>query len=213
MDDGRGNARYHHRDKIRIMSNNDQKTINGESISKALVQAVNNDPKELEVQIQNTEKSFQLLGEFIKRNLKEGIDYGIIQYKDKYGQQKQTKPFLHKPGAEKFVILFGHRPTFQWINQDFTKGIFAVKCFLLNKRKEVVGEGFGSARVGEKANWTENEAMKMACKRAQIDAALRTYGLSEHFTQDEEVITRTSQPQQQYQPRPVSYTHLTLPTN
>ena len=193
------------------MNNNKKEEINGEGISKALVQAADSDPKELETQIRNTEKSFKLMGEFIKRNLKDGIDYGIIEYTNKYGQTKRTKPFLHKPGSEKFTILFGHRPSFKWINQDFDKGIFAVKCYILNKKGGVVGEGFGSAKVGERPTWTENEAMKMACKRAQIDAALRTYGLSEHFTQDEEVMTRkpkpsVSTPATNYPPRATSPT-------
>jgi hypothetical protein len=96
-----------------------------------------------------------------------------------------SKPFLQKPGSEKFVILFNHRAKFLWIQQDFIKGIFATKCLLIDKKTEkVIGEGYGSARVSEKEKWTENEAMKIACKRAQIDASLRAYGLSEHFTQD-----------------------------
>ncbi len=161
-------------------------------VSKALVQSMSGlEPKDLKRQIDNTQQAFELMGQFIKANLKEGIDYGIIEYQQKNtGKMIKTKPFLHKPGSEKFTILFGHRPSFKWINQDFTTGIFAVKCYILNKKGGVVGEGFGSAKVGERPTWTENEAMKMACKRAQIDAALRTYGLSEHFTQDEEVMTR-----------------------
>lgn len=175
-------------------------------ISQALVQSM--DMKSLPKQIEATEQAFKLMGDFIKRNLKAGIDYGVIEYTKKDGTPVKTKPFLHKPGSEKFTILFGHRPTFKWIMQDFDKGIFAVKCYLLSKKgKEIVGEGVGSAKTAENQRWTENEAMKMAEKRAQIDAALRTYGLSEYFTQDEEVMTRkpsVSTPSKNYQPRATS---------
>ncbi len=174
---------------------NEKEEETSKEISKALVHSMPDaTPQQLEKQIEATQKSFELMGKFIKANLKQGVDYVIIEYQNKRtGQMVKTKPFLAKPGSEKFTILFGHRPTFKWINQDFVKGIFSVKCLLVTKKgKEptVVGEGFGSAKVGERPTWTENEAMKMACKRAQIDASLRTYGLSEHFTQDEESMTR-----------------------
>ena len=162
--------------------------------SRAIARSVVTTPDDVQKQVDNTEKMAAILGDFIKRNLKPGIDYGIIEYRKKDGTQVRTKPFLHKPGSEKFAMLFNHRPKFLWIKQDFDKGIFAAKCVLINrKNEEIVGEGYGAARVSEKTSWTENEAMKMACKRAQIDAALRTYGLSEHFTQDEEAVTRSIQ--------------------
>ena len=209
--------------EVEVKEPEKENELPAEEISTALVQSMNGiEPRELKGQIEATQKSFELIGQFIKANLRENVDYGMIAfhakncphrgdpvYATKLGPKcqapfcKMSKPFLHKPGSEKFTILFGHRPTFQWINQDFVKGIFAVKCYILNKKKDTVGEGFGSARVGERPTWTENEAMKMACKRAQIDAALRTYGLSEHFTQDEEVMTRkpsVSTPAANYRP-------------
>ena len=44
---------------------------------------------------------------------------------------------------------------------------------------EIVGEGRGAARLDEFRGWTENNCLKIAEKRAQIDAVLRTVGLSE----------------------------------
>lgn len=175
-----------------------------EDVSQALVVATESTSKDLSEQINQTEIKIQLLDQFIKRHLKEGVDYGQIAFHarncphkgqpafaTKLGPScqepfcKMSKPFLQKPGSEKFVILFNHRAKFLWIQQDFATGIFAVKCVLINNKTEkVIGEGYGSARVSEKEKWTENEAMKIACKRAQIDASLRAYGLSEHFTQD-----------------------------
>ena len=52
----------------------------------------------------------------------------------------------------------------------------------------VVGEGRGAARLDEKHGWTENNCIKIAEKRAQVDAVLRTVGLSEIFTQDAEDV-------------------------
>jgi hypothetical protein len=154
--------------------------------------------------VDDAQKKIEILGAFIKTNLKSGIDYGSIEYTKANGQQVKTKPFLMKPGSEKFVILFNHRAKFLWMEKDFKIGIFAVKCVLLNKKnEEIMGEGYGSARVSEKKNWTENEAMKIACKRAQIDASLRTYGLSEHFTQDiEDMAQREKNTAHTPAPRP-----------
>lgn len=169
-----------------------------ESVGKDLAVAMNVNDKDVSKMIENTETKFKLLGDFIKRNLKQDVDYGTIEYNKqdtRTGQwnKVKTKPFLMKPGSEKFTILFNHRAKFIWIKQDFELGLFAVKCMLIDKNEEVLGEGYGSARVSEKKNWTENEAMKIACKRAQIDASLRTYGLSEHFTQDVEDMQQREQ--------------------
>jgi len=175
-----------------------------ESVAVALAGTTTATPTGLAEQIQATETKIKLLGEFIQRQLKENVDFGSIafhakncphkgcpDFATKLGPKctapfcKMSKPFLQKPGSEKFVILFNHRAKFIWIQQDFQRGIFAVKCLLVDKKTDKsIGEGYGSARVSEKDKWTENEAMKIACKRAQIDASLRTYGLSEHFAQD-----------------------------
>lgn len=157
---------------------------------------------DLQKMVAGTQQAAAILGKFIKDNLKEGVDFGRIKYvKKTTGQEVATKPFLFKPGAEKFCILFNIRPVFTWLKEDYDKGFFSVKCELMSRAsKEILGEGYGAARVGEKPTWNENEAMKMACKRSQVDSALRTFGLSEHFTQDEDSVvrteTRTTQPTQ-----------------
>jgi hypothetical protein len=185
--------------------------------------------KDTAAMIADTEKKIELIAGFIKRQLKEGKDYGQIAFHAKncpnYGRSgklettcgsycKMSKPFLQKPGSEKFAILFNHRAKFLWEHKDFAQGEFAAKCLLLNKKtQEVMGEGYGSAYRAEKQNWTNNEAIKMACKRAQIDAALRTYGLSEHFTQDlDDMEARETPPMPQN--RPVARVYApTRPTN
>lgn len=164
-----------------------------EEVAGGVASTVDAMPKDMQERVDNTEKNIKIIGDFIKRQLKPNVDYGTIEYQSrKTGQMIKTKPFLMKPGSEKFAILFNHRAKFIWIKNDFEKGLFAAKCLLVNKANsdEVIGEGYGSAKVSEKAQWTENEAMKIACKRAQIDAALRTYGLSEYFTQDVEDMAK-----------------------
>lgn len=181
-----------------------------QEIGQSVASTIDLSPNQTEKMVEMAEKNIQIIGQFIKRQLKDGVDYGTIAFHaktcplrgtPKLGPNcqapfcKMSKSFLHKPGSEKFAILFNHRAKFFWLKQDFDKGIFAVKCVFINRKDDkAMGEGYGSARVSEKEKWTENEAMKIACKRAQIDAALRTYGLSEHFTQDlDDIATRKPQ--------------------
>ena len=54
---------------------------------------------------------------------------------------------------------------------------------------EIVGEGIGvcstlEAKYVDRPRECQNTALKMATKRAQVDATLRTFGLSDEFTQD-----------------------------
>jgi len=69
-----------------------------------------------------------------------------------------------------------------------------LKCVLLSKSGVEVGEGRGASSVAEKSNWSVNNALKIAQKRAQTDAVLRTGGLSDFFTQDLEDMPDTSTP-------------------
>jgi len=172
-----------------------------ESVAMSIVTAVPMSSKDTALRVKDTEERMSIVAEFIKKNLKKGSDFVQLDMWDKKtNSYKRSKPFLAKPGSEKFVILFGHRAEFEWIKQDWELGLFAVRCKIVNRTTgEFYGEGFGSARKDEKTTkdgkviWTENESMKMACKRAQIDATLRVYGLSEYFTQDEEVVARNRQ--------------------
>ena len=54
---------------------------------------------------------------------------------------------------------------------------------------EIVGEGIGvcstlESKYVDRPRECQNTALKMAAKRAQVDATLRTFGLSDEFTQD-----------------------------
>lgn len=135
----------------------------------------------------------KLITKFISEHMKEGIDYGQIEMVGKDGKKYLSKPSLFKPGSEKFCSLLHLRPTFQkdsetWEMMGEKAGLVCYLCQLLGPDGEIVGEGRGAANIEEKKNWTINNAIKIAEKRAQIDAVLRSGGLSDFFTQDLEDI-------------------------
>lgn len=130
-----------------------------------------------------TEKR-QLLNKYISNHMVNGVDFGTI----KFGG-KESKPSLFKPGSEKYLSLFRFvaffvKDTDTWEMAGKVDGLFCYLCQIKNSKGEVVGEGRGAANLKEKNGWTVNNAIKIAEKRAQIDAVLRTGGLSDFFTQD-----------------------------
>lgn len=146
------------------------------------------DIKNLEKFIEIEKKRRELLKKYISENLVEGVDYGKIKItSSKTGQEYESKPTLFKAGSEKFMSLMHLRVTFKrddetWEMSGKKPGLFCYVCFLLDSKGNVVGEGRGSCDVQEKRS--ANEAIKLAEKRAQLDAVLRTGGLSDFFTQD-----------------------------
>lgn len=145
--------------------------------------------KDLQTRIEEETEQRKLITQFITDHMKSGVDYGTIKIKTRDGREVESKPSLFKPGSEKFVSLFHFRPTFErdddtWEMAGKPAGLFCYKCNLIAPNGAIVGEGRGTARVGEKQGQTENNVVKIAEKRAQIDAVLRTGGLSDFFTQD-----------------------------
>jgi hypothetical protein len=65
-----------------------------------------------------------------------------------------------------------------------TTGTFALVCELVDRQGQVVGQGRGVAELRETSMTSANMAVKMAEKRAYVDAVLRAAGLSQYFTQD-----------------------------
>jgi hypothetical protein len=65
-----------------------------------------------------------------------------------------------------------------------TTGTFALVCELVDRQGQVVGQGRGVAELRETSMTSVNMAVKMAEKRAYVDAVLRAAGLSQYFTQD-----------------------------
>ncbi|MBL7141790.1 hypothetical protein ISS21_01695 [Patescibacteria group bacterium] len=131
----------------------------------------------------------KLMTDYINRNFKPSVDFITIEFNTKSGGKVKSKPSLSKAGSEKWLSLFHFRAIFKKDVETFEMagnptGLFTYICELLNAKGEVIGEGRGAANINEKQNWTANNAIKIAEKRAQIDAVLRTGSLSDFFTQD-----------------------------
>lgn len=121
----------------------------------------------------------------VHANMTAGQDYGIIPGTDKKS--------LLKPGAEKICMLMGLVSTYEFLasTRDYDKGFFEyqIKCRLI-KNGLVITEGLGAANTLEKKYIKQdpysidNTVMKMAKKRALVDATLMVGSLSNIFTQD-----------------------------
>jgi len=143
-----------------------------------------------EVDLNHVKNTMQKISQFqsiVQSTLKEKKDYGIIPGTD--------KPTLLKPGAEKILMMMGLRSEFEIVDstRDWEKGFFQyqVKC-KLHKGDMLITEGFGACNTKEKKYaksdpyTLDNTVLKMAKKRALIDATLLVASLSDIFTQDVE---------------------------
>ena len=141
----------------------------------------------------------KILKEYIAKHLVAGVDYGPIHVvsKDKctFGNSCKTKSHfskdvLFKSGSEKFVSLFKLSPRFERDIETLEMlkgmtGLIAFVCKLYSANGVLIAEGRGSSTMTERTyGWTPNNAIKMAEKRAQLDAVLRMGALSDYFTQD-----------------------------
>lgn len=108
-------------------------------------------------------------------------------------EQWNPKPSFYKAGADFVCDLMGVRDVYDadleaWQQLGSPAGTFVFACRLLSRAtEEVVGEGRGVRKVGQKGG-DENNAIKMAKKSAKVDAVLNAYGLSDLFTQDLEDV-------------------------
>ena len=129
--------------------------------------------------------------ELQKKLLKENVDYG---YPAKRRDQFQ-KPSLYKSGAEKLSQLFKFIPRFKELRVvEEPKFVFyKIQCDLvkiIDGEEIIFGTGFGVANSAEKTHWAKNplgnanSILKIAKKRAHVDAVLTTLGASTVFTQD-----------------------------
>nr|WP_203363183.1 hypothetical protein [Bacillus sp. REN10] len=118
----------------------------------------------------------------VKSTLKPNRDFGIIP--------GTTKPTLLKPGAEKIQMLFGVTSEYEVTEriQDYDKGFFAFTvCCRIYKNDMKITEGIGHCNTREKKYKNQdsysvaNTCLKMAKKRAQIDATLTIASLSDIF--------------------------------
>lgn len=163
------------------------------------------------VDVQQVQATMQKIANFqaiVQKTLKDGHDYGVIP-----GTQKPT---LLKPGAEKILMLLGLTSEYEVTErvQDYDKGLFAftVKC-VLSRGGLKVTEGVGHANTRERRYTSgrqldpfslANTVLKMAKKRAQVDAVLTVASLSEVFTQDLEDMADNTPSAPPRTPKPTS---------
>lgn len=145
--------------------------------------AVVGDKDAMIAKLHDFEERQQVIIDHIDKHFVRDIDYGPTD-------DRSPKPTLKKPGAEKVCRMFNTRPV--WRRDDETwemlgkpPGEICYICQIIdNATGQVVGEGRGADRVGNKKR-DANKAIKNAEKCALVDAALYTFCLSEKFTQDE----------------------------
>lgn len=128
------------------------------------------------------------MNRFIDTVLIAGVDFGIIP--------NCKKPTLLKSGAEKILNYLGLIARTEVTNrvEDYNVGFFSyeTKVYLIDYNGVVKGEGIGitNTREGKYAKTNgyavQNTVLKMAKKRALVDAALNVGNLSARFTQDVE---------------------------
>lgn len=128
-----------------------------------------------------------MLQNFVKEIMIPGIDYGLIP--------QCQKPTLFKSGAEKLCDIFGFSKQFEVTSrlEDWEKPLFhyEIKAILINKKTGLIeAEGLGCCNNRERKFKTQdgfsiiNTILKMAKKRALIDAVLSATRSSGIFTQD-----------------------------
>lgn len=154
--------------------------------------------------LQRRKQNRELLMEWLRSALVEGVDYGRIhvvskdrcsfakqgRVKDCGDQNHWSKPSLFKPGAEKITGMLGmttHFPSLRQyeeavLNQCEITTI-VMRCELRDAQARVVAEGVGARNLSQDYG-DVNKSLKMVEKSAHIDATLRLAGLSEVFTQD-----------------------------
>jgi hypothetical protein len=136
--------------------------------------------------------------EILHTVMDEGRHYGLIP-------GCGDKPALFKAGAELLALTFGLAPTFtiEQANLEGGHREYRITCSLRHIASGVVlGEGVGSCSTQEKKYRIKygkpnpdladvyNTVLKMAKKRAQVDATLTVVGASDLLTQDIEEIPR-----------------------
>lgn len=184
--------------------------------------------KTLQTMVDEETEKRAILTAFISKHMVDGTDYGKIHISkacpDKYNCKNPhhfSKPSLFKPGAEKFTSLMKLRAVYEKDTSTYEMlgsqaGTVCYICKLTDSKGIVIGEGRGAASVAEKGS--PNVAIKLAEKRAKVDAVLSSGGLSDFFTQDLEdmnvdVMGQDVAPRRGEQPKDVKTAPATRPAN
>ena len=128
-------------------------------------------------------------------------DFGnpVIKSGKKAGERAFDKPILYKAGAEKIALGYGllqhYEPLtcIEHVDGDTAFFYYMFRCDLVklyDGKEYIITSGFGSANTSESRNGfnsaynAANNSVKIAKKRALVDAAISIGGLSDLFTQD-----------------------------
>ncbi len=172
---------------IELVPNIPKDTENKRNENEAIV-AVSFVP-DFAISLNEAKQRIAMLQSFVKEIMIPGVDFGVVP--------GCNKPTLLKPGAEKICDVYGFSKHVEVINrvEHWNEGLFhyEVKATLINKRTGFVeAEGIGCCNNREK-KYIKNDALsiintvlKMAKKRALVDAVLSATRSSDIFTQDVE---------------------------
>ncbi|RYX82220.1 hypothetical protein EON83_20370 [bacterium] len=146
--------------------------------------------------------------QFVREQMILEADYGCIP--------STPKPTLFKPGAEKLLAIFGFSTKYETTHrvENFCDKVpfcsYEVKVSVVNKRTGIVeAEGLGACNSRERkyakqdAANVANTILKMAKKRALIDATLLATRTSSLFSSKDTEETSNSTPTQEPEPRMV----------
>lgn len=150
-------------------------------------------------------RQVQLIQQVMRDVMQEGTHYGKVP-------GCGDKPVLLKAGAEKIAMTFRLSPTFEIVKTELPDGHreYEIKCLIAHATtNQFLGQGVGSCSTMEKKyryRWETgkdgkklrvenpdiadvyNTVLKMAKKRAQVDATLTVTACSDIFEQDLEEI-------------------------
>lgn len=143
-------------------------------------------PAEFQLALDGMRDKREALYAFIRSQLRKGVDYDTVG--------RSNKNTLLKPGSEKIAAVLQLRPVFVKDAETMEMlqaepGVVCYCCTLVTTDGVVIGEGRGACEPSERPG--VNTRVKIALKRAQVDAVLRVAALSDHFTQDLEDGTGT----------------------
>ncbi len=126
----------------------------------------------------------------VAKVLKPEADYGVIP--------GCRKPSLYKAGAEKLAAYYGYSTSIEVVNRyenyDKSLVLYEIKVTVFSNDGRIIAEGIGAANSRERKFLRGdffsqiNTVLKIAKKRAYVDAVLTATGSSSLFTQDMEDI-------------------------
>jgi hypothetical protein len=149
----------------------------------------------LQIMVDQATEERKILSTYIATHMVKGVDYAPIHINktcpNKYNctvKYHFSKDNLTKAGAEKIKDLLKLYPDFKkdsdtWEMAGSKPGLFCYRCILLTQDGKPAGVGLGACDASEKMG-NMNNAIKIAKKRAFVDAILTTGSLSDFFTQD-----------------------------